>query len=467
MVKGMARQAVQGKLQGHLSGRVARDGAGPIDGRWSPGTVCAIVLTLLLAATQLFIWAKAIEARGGAEYYVRGIDLMPTIAGGVAIRDGAGASLYDFAVQLAAQRQVRAPYLSLGNDQLLPYIHPPFEALVIAPFIDLSYPLLYAILTGLAVCAVGGSYWLLAHDLPLRGAGYWVLLAAASSYHPLYQALWLGQTSPFVLLGICGIYATLAHRKEYWAAMPLLLIALKPQAFLVFALLLLLLGHWRTLAAAAGVLAASSVAAMPFLGLLWPLRYATFLATIAGWDVPHAVYPASMPTLRGLTVNLLGGIAPSLATVVATLLSALALGTLVWCWWRTRTLLPPQPSVDRAPVQQRDWLWALASIVAVLVPAHMGPHDHTLLIFPAWIVTSYAVSGQWGRAYARLWYALLWGTYGIMLLLPFTTDSPAIVVVPSVTLLLIGAAALAWRIGNLSTTPAPDNHTPLAARATT
>jgi hypothetical protein len=427
--------------------RGASSGAGGITtGRWSPGAVGALLIVLLLAATQLLIWVKAIEARGGPEYYVRGIDLMPTIAGGAAIRDGAGASLYDFAAQLAAQRQVRAPYLPLRDDQLLPYIHPPFEALAIVPLLGLPYPAIYALLTTLAIAAFGAACWFLARDLPVRGACGWVLFAAICAYHPLWQALWLGQTSPFVLLGIVGTYAALARHREKLAALPLLLIALKPQVFLVFALLILLLGHWRTLMVVAVAIAAACVAAIPFLGTLWPLRYAAFLAAIAGWDAPHAVYPASMPTLRGLLTNLLGGVAPVAATAAASLLALGGLAMLVWCWLRARSAQSASADTAQRRSLQRDLLWALTTIVAVLVPAHMGPHDHTILIVAAWIVVYHAVAGAWGRGATRRWYALLWAIFATILLVPFTSERPALVVVPTVLLLVGGVAALAWRI---------------------
>lgn len=225
----------------------------------------AVALALLIAAMQILVWVKAVEARGGLELYVRGIDFMPTIAGGVAIRSGHGSKLYDLDAQLAAQRQVRAPYLKLTDDHLLPYNHLPFEALALVPFVDLPYGVLYGGITLLALISVTISCWLLNRELPIKGAACSVLIAVVCSYHPFYQSLWLGQTSAFILLGLCGTYAALKRGHEYWAAIPLLFVALKPQVLVVFGLLILLLGYWRALAAAMGALAVSSIAEAGYL----------------------------------------------------------------------------------------------------------------------------------------------------------------------------------------------------------
>lgn len=417
-----------------------------IASRWSPWKLLALSFTLLLAATQVLVWVKAIEVRGGPEVYVRGIDLMPTLAAGVAIREGKGPLLYDFATQLTIQNEMRAPYPMLGVGQLLPYDHLPFEALLVVPFLKLPYGVLYGAFTLLALLSVGVSLWLIASELPDVGQARWVLMGAAFSYQPLYQAFWLGQTSPFILLGTCGTYVALNRRREQWAAVSLLLVVLKPQVFVVVALLLLLLGHWRVLAIVAGILAGASVAVMPVLGAAWPLHYAKILSNIARWNQPSTVYPASMPTTRGLAVNLLGPFAPTLVMPAAVLLSTILVGTLVWCWWRVRHISRSSFLIADAQKYQLDLLWALTGLVAVLIPFHMGPHDHTLLLFPAWILVSYLVCGICEKLISSLWFVLLWSEYAVTLLTPFVMETPAKVVVPTVLLLLAGVFVLVWQI---------------------
>jgi hypothetical protein len=102
-----------------------------------------------------------------------------------------------------------------------------------------------------------------------------------------------------------------------------------------------------------------------------------------------------------------------------------------------RAAVPRWSITGVAPTHQYDWLWALTSLVAALVPPHMGLHDHLLLLFPGWILAHYAVSGGWSRAYSALWFALLWSGYAVALLALFVEETPAVMVVPGVSLLLI------------------------------
>lgn len=425
--------------------------------RWSHWKLLALLVTLLLAMTQVLIWVKAIEARGGPEIYVRGIDLMPTLAAGLTIREGKGPLLYDFSAQLDAQREVRALYPTLAGGRLLPFIHLPFEALLAAPFVYLPYAPLYRVFSLLALVSVAGSLWLMAGELPLVGAGRWILIAAVYSYQPLHQALWLGQTSTFLLLGLSGTYVALKRRQEYWAAASLLLVVLKPQVFLVVALLILCLGHWRALVVVVGALAGATVAAMPILGAAWPLQYAKFLADIAGWNQPSSIYPASMPTIRGLAINLLGGFAPILIVPFMALVSSILVGLLLWCCWRVSVVSRTPLSTARTRKLQLDLLWALTSLVAVLVPLHLGPHDLTLLLFPAWILASYLASGIWAKPLSTTWLALLWSAYAVALLIPFDMETPGLVVVPSVLLLLAAVVTLFWQIGQVGAAPRTGN----------
>src|SRR5205814_8604646 len=133
-----------------------------------------------------------------------------------------------------------------GADRLLPYSHPPFEALAVAPFMGLPYSVVYALWALVSVLLAALSLrWLLA-ALPIARLVGWVMLAAAFSYYPLHLALWLGQDSLLVLAGLCGVYAALKRRREGWAGAALVLVSLKPQ-LLPAVLLLALQRHWQAL----------------------------------------------------------------------------------------------------------------------------------------------------------------------------------------------------------------------------
>ena len=301
-----------------------------------PGVALVVALMLLLAAFQLLLWYVPVQGRGGPDIYTRGIDFAATLTGASIVRDGDGKNLYDLAEQRQAQAQVLGNSITLKDGSVLPYLHPPFEALLVAPLLALSYGTLYLLWSALIIIAFGGSLALLARTLPLRGAAAWLLPAALCSYQGLYQSLWLGQSSPLVLLGLTGAYVGLRRGRDGWAGMALTLVAIKPQMLLVVGLVLLLMRRWRPLLVCGALLAAISVAVMPILGVFWPLRYARFLSGIAQWGDTFHEYPAIMHNWRGLAFNLFNDLAPWLVGPSVTMLTILTFGGLLWAWWRVR-----------------------------------------------------------------------------------------------------------------------------------
>lgn len=405
----------------------------PATGRWSFPALLAVAVAVCLIAGQLLVWGNAMRARGGPETYVRGLDFMATLTGARVVADGAGSRLYDLDTQRAAQARVIAGYVTLKPGTVLPYIHPPFEALALAPLMRLPYAAIYALWSLGMALAFAGALGLLAGALPLPAPVRWLMLLAACSFVPFHLALWYGQSSPLLLLGLAGAYAELRRGHEGRAGAWLALLVLKPQLVPVVVLLLALERRWRTLAVAAGVAGGASVAAMPVLGVTWPLQYARFvLVDLSRLGVRANVYPIIMPSLRGFAVNLLGGWAPALVTPAYAGLAALLVALFVWVWWRSRAA---------RGAGRDDALWALACLVAVLVATHVYMHDLPVLLLPAWIVAARALSGVWGARVARGWLALLWAGYGWALNFAFV-PSPGLTIVPTVLLLLAAIALL-------------------------
>jgi hypothetical protein len=426
-----------------------------------------VSILLLLAAFQLLMWYVPVQGRGGPDIYARGIDFAATLTGANIVRDGDGKNLYDLAEQRRAQAAVLGDHITLQDGSVLPYLHPPFEALLVAPLLMLSYGTLYLLWSGLIILAFGGSLTLLARTLPLRGGAAWLLPTALCSYQGLFQSLWLGQSSPLVLLGLTGAYVGLRRGRDGWAGVALALVAIKPQMLLVVGLVLLLMRRWRPLLVCGALLAAVSVAAMPVLGVLWPLRYARFLSGIAQWGDAFHEYPAIMHNWRGLTFNLFNGVAPWLVGPSVTVLTLLAFGGLGWAWWRARGALRH----DNWGVSA-DLLWALACLLAVLVAPHLYTHDLTTLALPAWIIVARLIVGAREQAVAFRWSALLWSVYLLGFLLPTVADRwPAAPVVPTVILFAVAAVLLIRQIGGVAwvlpyrDTPAADDSRPVAAAA--
>ncbi|MFN8516546.1 MAG: glycosyltransferase family 87 protein [Chloroflexia bacterium] len=412
----------------------------------SVGGMFLIACLILLCGAHLLAWVISVQANGGLERYARGIDFTATLTGARAIADGRGADLYDLEEQREAQNAVLQPYNTLREGSLLPYIHPPFEAVIYAPFMHLPYGTLYLAWTAAAILAVAGALWIMRAASPIDGRAGWLLLLAICSFSPLFQGFWLGQSAAFLLLGLCGAYVAVKHERPWLAGAALALLALKPQLLLVFGLVLLLQRRWRPLFACAAILAAASAATALVLGPLWPLKYARFLAGIGHWTGDTNEYPQIMYNWRGLAFNLLGTADPGRIGLPVALLTVATVGALVWAWWRLRGI-----ERDRAD----DILWMLAVPVAILVAPHLYIHDLTILILPAWIAVRLIGERVWAGWSSHAWLALLWLGYLLAFSSLFRVENhPEWPTVPGILVMLAFVGLLVWR-ANVEAAAAP------------
>lgn len=72
------------------------------------------------------------------------------------------------------------------------------------------------------------------------------------------ETIALGQLSALAFFGLCLLAAT-ADSSDWWPAVGVVLVSLKPQSAIPIFVLLAVLGHWRVVVRAAGLLAASSL----------------------------------------------------------------------------------------------------------------------------------------------------------------------------------------------------------------
>ncbi len=411
----------------------------------------AIVMPMALLLAAVIGWAQTVQGeKAGFEGVVRRSDFRSALTGALVIREGNGPRLYDLQAQSAAQSRVLAPYFTL-DDALLPYNHLPFEAMFDSLFMGLPYTLVFVIWALLMAVALGLSLWLMNIALPVPRLMLLALALAACSYGPVTRSFILGQNSPLVLLGLCGTYTALKRGHPAWAGVALCLAALKPQVLPVLLLLLILQRQWRTLVVFAALFSAFCVAAMPLLGTDWPLQYAKLLLGVAGWHDTGAIDPGIMPNWRGFATNLFSGWVPALVTPAFLLLSLLSVGLLVWAWWRSgvgnrvrelgeETGTETTPSPYSLTLFPNDLLWAITGILSVLTSLHLNPHDLTLLIFPAWIITACIARGEWDARLSALWLMILWVGYALPNL-----GNPGLLVIPNVLLMTLSAALLACR----------------------
>lgn len=268
--------------------------------------------------------------------------------------------LYDYQAELSAQSTLVSP-----NRYALPFMFPPYAALLFAPFAWVSYKVAYWIFFALnlgfcvASVAVMRPY---CQNLRAR----WTLAAALLflSFMPLGRALQYGQVSLFLLLLYCACFAAVQSERPYLAGILLSLALIKFQIALPVVLLFLIWRQWRFVAGFVSGAAALTLISIPITGLKGLFAYLHSLASMAsqtGNETKFAMFSAQMPDLYGFFHTLSPGPLGYVLTIVC------SLAVIVWAATR-------KPSLP------------LALLAGLLVASHLYLYDLTLLLLPIVLV---------------------------------------------------------------------------------
>src|SRR5205085_3332204 len=121
-------------------------------------------------------------------------------AGGVVAR-GAGPQLYDLAAKSEVLRQ---------------FTHPPFEAVLYAPFALFSYSTAFRLWTLLNLSSLGLIFFLLRPYGTAFGLSERLLLLCAVFY-PVFSVIVQGQDSLLVLLAVILAFLSLKKKRYFWS----------------------------------------------------------------------------------------------------------------------------------------------------------------------------------------------------------------------------------------------------------
>jgi hypothetical protein len=161
--------------------------------------------------------------------------------------------------------------------------NPPWALPFVLPLRWMSFPAAYAFWTILSAAIIGGcgrQLWRLYSPRPSLKPAFICFL-----FGPTLLLLNLGQTTPFVLLGVTLFWYAVQRRRDWLAGAALLLVVIKPQIVLLFLLVLALwivrTKRWTILGAGALSVCASCLLAVwlnpnvfrQYLQLVHELRY--------------------------------------------------------------------------------------------------------------------------------------------------------------------------------------------------
>jgi Glycosyltransferase family 87 len=330
-----------------------------------------IVVLAILATHVFFLWAVRDRiARGDPDFTV-------FYTAGNILRQGRGAELYNASTQEAVQRQFTA------NSDIrrgpLPYIHPPFEALVFLPLTFLPYSAAFVLWNLINLGMLCAVWFLLRSSIEiLRRIRWWELLLLSLAFFPIFATFHQGQDAILLLLVLALAFRALHRNADLVAGCWLGFGVFKYHLILPLVLVLIL---WRGRRLAYGFGATGFSMIFISLGLVgWhaALLYPSFTLRIVSETGFGAIPFRQLPNIAGV----LGGWPhvedagwPLQAGIVACAIAVLvAVGCLRNLARQTRFA---------------NLCIACAVVAALLVGYNTNTYDLSLLILPLTLVADY------------------------------------------------------------------------------
>jgi hypothetical protein len=231
------------------------------------------------------------------QHRLRSTDFVNFYAGASIVAQGDATSLYD--------RSVQGPLLqSISGLPLTEYfLHPPFEAAMLAVLALLPFRTAYVLWTALNAALVAALCWPFASTFqsvrrqPLIGmAGYF--------FFPVLVSLVLGQDSVFLLAILVVTYVLMRDQRPFLAGLVLSLSAIKFQYLLIFTCLLLMAGKRRlVLGAASGCVVLALISAV-LVGLPGLISYVILLRDFSAHSGYGSLHLDLMVNWRGFLAGL-------------------------------------------------------------------------------------------------------------------------------------------------------------------
>jgi hypothetical protein len=345
-------------------------------------------LFLLFLAGMLFLhivvaWRSRDLVRKGYP------DFTALYSAGKIVREGLGNQLYDSQTQYRIQQEFAAG-VSIRQGPL-PYIHPPWEALILVPFTWFSYPVAYLLWNAVNVLILISLPFLLRNRLPkLKQVSPFLWLFVSLAFYPVFFDLLQGQDILPLLLFLTLAFVSLKQNNDLaagcWLGLGLF------RFHLVLPLLFILLLHKKLKAFLGFVLVGCVLALVSIAMVGWngALNYPWFVWHVETVMGHGAIVPVDMPNLRGLFHTFLAAHSSKLViqlTVAVLSVALLLLASSKWKVARQETAF--------------DLGFALAVVITILVSYHANTYDLALLFLPVMLLTNHLagaeLKGRWNR----------------------------------------------------------------------
>jgi hypothetical protein len=298
---------------------------------------------------------------------------------GLILRQGEGRLFYDSREQWKLQQQF-APNVAIRQGPM-PFIRPPFEAIVFLPLAFFSYPAAFGIWTFAKIILLWISLRVVPRPFPFaRIYPYWLEAALCLGFFPVFLDLFQGQDSILLLLIVSLALNQLHSGKDVVAGAILALGLFKFHLLLPIAIILWLAGRPRILVGLIPGAAALVGISCALSGASVLSTYPTYLFRLNQTPGMGFVTVQSMPNLRGVLSAFVGrspNPGPIQWLLFAAAVVAIVLTVLVW-----------RPLINRG-FQGLGLGYFLTLLVAIVTSYYNRVYDMSLLVIPLFLLTGF------------------------------------------------------------------------------
>jgi hypothetical protein len=247
----------------------------------------------MVATHAFFFWnLRHSVNRGGPDFTVY-------YTAGRMLREGRGSQMYDAQSQLAVQREFVADVATRHNP--LPYIHPPFEALIFLPLTFLPYATAYFVWNGLNLGILVGASCVLRSSVEcLRYISRLDLYLVLLAFFPVVANFHQGQDAILLLLVVLLAFRAWEQGADFTAGLWIGAGLFKYHLILPLAVVLVL---WRGRKFLLGLLTTASAAILISLAIVgWhgALEYPGFTLRVLAQPGLGRIPFRQLPNLLGL-----------------------------------------------------------------------------------------------------------------------------------------------------------------------
>jgi hypothetical protein len=337
----------------------------------------------VLGTHAFFLWSvRARIAKGDPDFTV-------FYTAGKIVREGRGSQLYDGPTQQAVQRDFTTD--ADLRRSALPYIHPPFEALLFLPLTFLPYTAAFVLWNAVNL----GLLFVIALRLResvsfLRQVALWKLVLIALAFFPIFANFHQGQDAILLLLLVVMGFRALENEEQFTAGLWLGLAVFKYHLIVPLVLILALWKGRRFAAGFAAMASAAAVVSVAIVGWHGALEYPVYAWRVVSGPIFGGIPFRQLPNLLGLVTGWpyveKAGWPARTAVLVATLALLIVVAR---C---------PGATKDRRVFR----LCASCAVIAALLAGFStNTYDLSLLVMPLAFVADYCLSERSENSQAR------------------------------------------------------------------